>query len=370
MGYVPNHGDWCVKVYAFPTFCPACYRRVIYFECSCGSKIFLDPPDEGLHKDSCLGVPADSPFKSGNCLACGKELSNPESQWRGVGPICDKRDPPHAILLRTIRGEEVNATNEDGITRLHLLARRVGWFERLTTTERITFKAQNTLENLKDWLDKPRVNIRARDIGGETPLHYAAAEGALNAISALIAKGADVNDRDGKGNAPAHAAAATTNFEAVKKLAKHGADMSAMNNNGETPLHLAVSAETAAIVKMIDEGKQSNIAATGDMPEIVRLCESTINVPDISGATPLHYALSETTIKALLDCGANVGAHDLGRTPLSYAEEKIARMETDAQPEEDIITGEIINDPRKAHAREEIARLREAIIPLLKPGEK
>ena len=369
MGYVPNHGDWCVKVHAYPTFCRDCYRRVIYFECSCGSRVYFDPPREGLHENTCPGFPPDSPFDADSCLACGRELSNPESRWRGVGPTCEKRDPPHAILLRTIRGEGVNAANHDDITRLHLFARRVGWFERLTTEERIALDVQDALEILKDWLDKPRVDVRARDVWGETPLHYAAAEGACGAMDALVAKGADVNDRDGKGNAPAHAAAARTAFVALMKLARRGADMGAMNNDGETPLHLAVRAETAAIVKMIYEGKNSNIAASGDMPEVTRLCKSAVNVPDISGATPLHYALSEATIKVLLDCGANAGARDGGRTPLFYAEEKIARMEAAAQPAEDIIMG-TIDDDHKARARGEIARLREAVVPLLKSGIK
>ena len=323
MGQVPTHGDWCVKVRAYPTFCRKCHRRVIYFECSCGGKVFLDPPREGPHEDSCTGFSPETPFD--NCLVCGQPLTNPESRRLGAGPICRARDLPHVIVMRTIRGVDVNAANEDGVTRLHLLARHAGWLERLTPEERNLHKVSNDeSEELNNWLAK-EANIHARDVWGETPLHYAAAAGACGAISALVAEeGADVNVRDNRGNAPAHAAAAKVEFEAMIKLADHKADMSARNNDGETPLHLAVRAETAEIVEeVVKNGKAPHFAATADVPEVVDYSMSAVSVPDNSGITPLHYALSETTIKKLLDCGAPVNSQTKdGETPLDWADKK------------------------------------------------
>lgn len=49
MGYLPTHGPDCYKVHSFATTCRDCHAVVIYFECSCGSKVFLDPPDYGQH---------------------------------------------------------------------------------------------------------------------------------------------------------------------------------------------------------------------------------------------------------------------------------------------------------------------------------
>ncbi len=48
-GYVPTHGPSCVKVRAYPTKCPTCKKPVIYFECSCGSKVFLRLARGGQH---------------------------------------------------------------------------------------------------------------------------------------------------------------------------------------------------------------------------------------------------------------------------------------------------------------------------------
>jgi len=50
MGYVPTHGPDCFKIQSFFTYCRTCQAAVVYFECSCGSKILLDPPDDGFHE--------------------------------------------------------------------------------------------------------------------------------------------------------------------------------------------------------------------------------------------------------------------------------------------------------------------------------
>ena len=41
MGWVPTHGPDCMKVRSFPTRCRFCGLAVVYFECSCGSRVLL-----------------------------------------------------------------------------------------------------------------------------------------------------------------------------------------------------------------------------------------------------------------------------------------------------------------------------------------
>jgi hypothetical protein len=31
-------------------------------------------------------------IKSGRCGCCGRELTDPESVWRGIGPVCREKD--------------------------------------------------------------------------------------------------------------------------------------------------------------------------------------------------------------------------------------------------------------------------------------
>lgn len=313
MGYVPSHNDWCVKVRSFPTFCRDCYRRVIYFECSCGSRVLLDPPREGRHEDSCPGPCA--PFGRGNCRLCGRPLTKLESIKRGMGPDCWDSDHKHKMVQKTIPDGGVNATNEDGVTQLHLLARRAA---RVVGDG----NALNACKELGNWLSNSGVKVNAQDVWGETPLHYGVAESAdpEGVIDALvIGEAADVNVSDNNGNTPAHAAAAKVVLRAMTKLANHGAEMSVRNEYGETPLHLAVRAEAAKIVKY----EPSGIVATADMAKVVDCSKGAVSVPDKFGITPLHYALSKTTIKKLVDCGADVNARDdWERTPLHYAVER------------------------------------------------
>lgn len=49
MGHVPTHGSDCYRLRSYLTTCQGCGGSVIYFECSCGSSVFLDPPHEGNH---------------------------------------------------------------------------------------------------------------------------------------------------------------------------------------------------------------------------------------------------------------------------------------------------------------------------------
>lgn len=51
MGVVPTHGPACHKVNSFPAKCPKCGALVHYFECSCGSKVFLVPGKSGATHD-------------------------------------------------------------------------------------------------------------------------------------------------------------------------------------------------------------------------------------------------------------------------------------------------------------------------------
>jgi len=48
-GDVPTHGPWCQKVQSYGTRCSSCRAAVIYFECTCGSRVFLSPGGGGEH---------------------------------------------------------------------------------------------------------------------------------------------------------------------------------------------------------------------------------------------------------------------------------------------------------------------------------
>lgn len=79
-------------------------------------------------------------------------------------------------------------------------------------------------------------DLNARDMWGETPLHYAAMNGYTASINTLLEAGADVNAKEGFiGNTPLHNAASCGHEEICKSLIRAGADVTARNKYGETP---------------------------------------------------------------------------------------------------------------------------------------
>ena len=73
-----------------------------------------------------------------------------------------------------------------------------------------------------------------------TLLHYAAAEGAVDAIRLLVHHGATLDFPDMlSGNTPLHLAAGLRQLAACRELVALGANVDARNNSGTTPLMVA-----------------------------------------------------------------------------------------------------------------------------------
>ncbi|MDH7598335.1 MAG: ankyrin repeat domain-containing protein [Sedimentisphaerales bacterium] len=72
-------------------------------------------------------------------------------------------------------------------------------------------------------------------------LHAAAEAGDIEAISAMLDQGNDVNLRDNRGYTPVIAAAAGGHAKAVGLLLQRGADLNAVDNAGNTALHVGAA---------------------------------------------------------------------------------------------------------------------------------
>jgi ankyrin repeat protein len=139
-----------------------------------------------------------------------------------------------------------------------------------------------------------RLEVRLQWNGQDVrPLAFAAANGQMDMVKLLLAKGAEVNGAcqfdfcKGAHHTPLHVAALTANADMAKLLISHGAKLHAVNNQDETPL-------TALAVKKL------GIGAPG---------------PDTDRAKANMLA----TVKALIEGGANPNLATLNRGPaLSY----------------------------------------------------
>lgn len=122
-------------------------------------------------------------------------------------------------------------------------------------------------------VSKNPVKAPSTDTPERFPLHAAVAEGDADGLSALLAKGLDVNGYGPDGTTPLHEAVFSCQEEIAELLILRGADVNARTKEyGDTPLHMAAKYENPdLVVLLMDSGAQ-------------------IGLQDIDGATALHLA--------------------------------------------------------------------------------
>jgi len=172
---------------------------------------------------------------------------------------------------------------------------------------------------------EPRAQPRSP--GGMTALMFAAREGCLECVQALIEKGAAIDLPDPEGVTPLLWAIWNTRFDVAKYLIQHGANVNRWDWWGRTPLYLAVD-----YVTLPHGGRPDQPSLDATLPiEIVRLLLDKGADPDpqlkmtapmratgndrgldsmlTPGTTPLiraAKAFDAESMKALLDHGADI----------------------------------------------------------------
>lgn len=153
-----------------------------------------------------------------------------------------------------------------------------------------------TVELLFDWGAK----IDLRDQVDFTPLHYAAWNSRLDAMHALIRRGADVHAQSKAGNTPLHRAAQRGQPAAAQILTGAGADVDAPNSEDVTPLFVAAKHNSPQMVEvLLDTGADPTIQTVtgwfpaetaftenpkiGDQPVIDRLFGPLGEIPALPG---------------------------------------------------------------------------------------
>jgi len=97
-------------------------------------------------------------------------------------------------------------------------------------------------------------------IGGETPLHIATSDGALEMAQFFLEKGADVNAKDNGGKTPLHSA--DLELDMAELLVEKGADVNAKDDDGSTPLFSYL--DTEVIRLLIAHGADVHACAGGE----------------------------------------------------------------------------------------------------------
>ena len=151
--------------------------------------------------------------------------------------------------------------------------------------------AKGACEAIKLLISKG-ANLNAKDFQKQTPLHFATENGHLAAMQLLLEAGANPNCI-GNGDlyqAPLHAAVEIGSQEMVQLLLKHNADINILDFEGKAPIHYALSLKGTAIAQLlIKAGADLNLNGISDVKSY---CEAAISIGEEYCGVPLGWAIT------------------------------------------------------------------------------
>jgi ankyrin repeat protein len=180
---------------------------------------------------------------------------------------------------------------------------------------------------------------------GWTPLHYAVTRNNQEAVTALLAAGADPRIVDLDGNTLLHVAADRADPGLFYLFLDQSIDIQAVNDEGRSALMLAViQGSYAKVAGLLHYGADAterdgqgrtllhmfSLRKDPRVASVLLAAGAEVDARDESDRTPLHVAALNQNCdvaRALLHAGADVDAVDSdGRTPLYYAMRRVDRM--------------------------------------------
>lgn len=169
---------------------------------------------------------------------------------------------------------------------------------------------EGNVEELKSLLKaNPKLDLTTPDAEGNTPIHWAARQGKIEIIEALLEQNKNILEiRNKEGQTPLHIAARWGQTATVESLIKFGGDLKAKSGQGNTPMHLAAYYGHTETIKVF-----------------LRHNPDLANIEGQTKYTPLHSAAQNghvDTVLELLNNNSNPTAREKnGNTPVHFAAE-------------------------------------------------
>ena len=222
----------------------------------------------------------------------------------------DSGDHATAMRMAAAKGTNVNAAGADGTTA-------------------IMYAAANGDLELVRALIKAGADVKAKNQFGTSALTEAAIIGATPIIEALLKAGADPNFKTPDGETPLMAAARSGKVDAAKALLEAGADINTKETwGGQSAIMWAAAQGQADMIKFL-ASKDAKLNEHGKINQWERKIIQEPRPKDMNkgGFTPLHYAAREgciACVQNLLTAGADPDSEDPDReTPLLLALENM-----------------------------------------------
>jgi ankyrin repeat protein len=215
-----------------------------------------------------------------------------------------------ATRLLSAKGTNVNATAADGSTA-------------------IMYAAANGDLELVRALIKAGANVKLASELGTSAITEAAIIGSAPVVAALLKAGADPNYKTPNGETPLMAAARSGKVDAAKALLDAGADINAKENWGEQSALMWAAAQSQADMVKFLATHGANLNDHGKINQWERKIIQEPRPKDMNkgGFTALHYAAREgcgACVQNLLAAGADPDSEDPDReTPLLLALENL-----------------------------------------------
>jgi ankyrin repeat protein len=278
----------------------------------------------------------------GVLLEAGADVESPNADGQTALMLVARTSRVDAARLLIARGAKVNAVEKwRGQTPLIWAAAQN---QPAMVRELIAAGADvNVRATVNDWGRQVTAEPRAiyRPAGGLTPLLYAAREGCVDCVAALVDAGADINRPDPEGISPLLLAVLNMRFDAAAALIRKGANPNHIDFWGRGPLYAAVDLNTIPrggrpdrpvldtttalqVVQMLLEAG-ANPNAQLKLPPPFRNVGNDRGLDGLltTGATPLlraAKALDAPAIRLLLGKGADISLPtSRGVTPLMAA---------------------------------------------------